>query len=200
MRKLLLLLACLPLFCHASSSDELKQKLSEWNGFSAQFSQKTYSFDGELVQEGEGQILLTKPDLFKWHTQRPDEMLIQSDGETIWVLNPLLESVTLYSVSQFEDTTPLTLLATDDDKVWENYQVVIEGSKYRLVSQVAESSIEYFELSFDQAALSGFVIVDRQGQRSEFNLANFKALESEEKQNFVFQIPPDVDVDDQREQ
>lgn len=200
MRIVLLLIACLPLFVTATPTDDLREKLSTWSGFSAQFSQKTFSFDGELVQEGEGQILLSKPDLFKWHTQSPDEMIIQSDGNTIWVFNPLLESVILYSVSQFEDTTPLTLLATEDNSVWEDYQVSYSENKYRLEPKAAESNIEYFELSFQRSILVGFEIVDKQGQGSKFVLTNFKTERSLKPSAFVFKIPPDVDVDDQREQ
>lgn len=200
MRVLFVAAVCLPSLAFAAPVDDLQHKLSQWRGFSAQFAQQTYSFDGELVQSGEGQIRLNKPDLFKWHTQTPDEMLIQSDGSTIWIYNPMLEQVTLYSASQFEDSTPLSLLATNDSAVWQAYEVSERDGRYRLVPKSEDSGIDYFELAFQQSRLAGFTILDKQGQRSEFSLSGFKPEAVASQDLFRFQVPQGIDIDDQREQ
>ncbi|TAA48378.1 outer membrane lipoprotein chaperone LolA [Corallincola spongiicola] len=178
----------------------LRDRLTAHRSFIAEFTQQVHSYDGELVQEGQGVIKVLSPDHFIWQTVLPDEHLVQSDGNTVWVFNPLLEQVSLYSASEVMQDSPILLLAESDPEVWAQYRVRVVGERYEVTPQVTGGNIERFELQFQGDKLTELLIIDSQGQRSQFTLTSFTAPAKLTEQEFLFTIPADVDIDDQRTQ
>ncbi|GAA5215138.1 outer membrane lipoprotein chaperone LolA [Corallincola platygyrae] len=176
----------------------LRDRLASYQSFSAEFNQQVHSFDGELVQEATGVIKVKTPDQFVWETISPDEHLVQSDGNTVWVFNPLLEQVSLYSAQDVMKDSPILLLAENDPKVWAQYRVRVVGERYEVTPLEAGGNIERFELQFAGNQLTELLIVDSQGQRSQFKLTKFTAPAELAEGTFSFVVPEGVDVDDQR--
>lgn len=80
----------------AAPKDELSQRLQKNEGFSADFSQQLISPEGDVVMEGEGNVEIARPSLFRWTTTTPDENVLVSDGKSLWYYSPFIEQVSIY--------------------------------------------------------------------------------------------------------
>ncbi|KLU19585.1 lipoprotein chaperone, partial [Proteus mirabilis] len=50
----------------ADARQDLQQRLNKVNSFQANFSQTVTSNEGSLIQKGEGNLKVQRPDLFNW--------------------------------------------------------------------------------------------------------------------------------------
>ena len=65
----------------ATPQQALSSRLDKVNAFSANFTQKVTSPDGEVLVNGTGDLSIKRPNLFRWKTETPDESLLVSDGK-----------------------------------------------------------------------------------------------------------------------
>ncbi len=179
-------------------ADTLVERLAELNNFNAHFEQKVFSYDGTLVQTAAGELHLSKPGKFVWHTQQPDEQLMVSDGQTLWLYNPLLEQVTLYDAAQMLGATPLALLL-GDPQAWQGYNIEDTERGYRVTPREASTELSAFELAFNGDQLSQLVVLDTQGQQMQFSFSK-QDTAAIAPDRFQLTLPDGVDIDDQRAQ
>lgn len=104
----------------------LRAKLANLHFFSATFTQEVVSEAGELLEQSSGNLAISKPNLAKWHTLEPDELAIVSDGNDVWFYNPWIEQVSVYSLSAAISKTPILLLTSKDEALWQQYIVTQE--------------------------------------------------------------------------
>ena len=197
MKKLaaLLLMSC---SVFAAPKDELNQRLQQTEGFSADFSQQVISPEGDVVMEGEGEVEISRPSLFRWTTTTPDENVLVSDGKTLWYYSPFIEQVSIYWQEQATEQTPFILLTRNRASDWENYRVSQQGDVFTLIPTAVDSNQGKFELEIDKkGAVKGFSVIEQDGQNSTFKFNNID-LNKPKADRFSFTIPNGVEVDDQR--
>lgn len=178
---------------------ELINKLSTIKHFSANFSQLVIDADGNALQEGAGSLVVSKPNLVHWKTTAPDESLIVSDGKTLWFYDPFVEQASAYTLTNAIANTPILLLTSQDESMWQNYSVSkVNTNTFIVHSLDSNSQVKTLELSFEKNKLTGFVILDASGQLSRFALTdtNFDTVPAEDL--FQFTLPADTYLDDQR--
>ncbi|MEL7291718.1 MAG: outer membrane lipoprotein chaperone LolA [Pseudomonadota bacterium] len=182
----------------AAPKDELNQRLQMNDGFSADFSQQLVSPDGDIVMEGEGQVEIARPSLFRWTTTAPDENVLVSDGESLWYYSPFIEQVSIYWQEQATEQTPFVLLTRNRASDWDNYSVEQQGDTFTLTPTAIDSNQGQFKLKIDAAgAVQGFSVIEQDGQQSHFSFKNIN-LTKPNAERFQFVIPQGVEVDDQR--
>lgn len=118
-----------------ASKKILMARLANLNFFSANFTQEVVSEAGELLEQSSGKLAISKPNLANWHTQEPDELAIVSDGRDVWFYNPWIEQVSVYSLSAAIAKTPILLLTSKDESLWQQYTVSQEVLNQKKVSQ-----------------------------------------------------------------
>ncbi len=182
----------------ASPQSELTGRLNQNAGFEADFTQKVVSPEGDVLMQGEGDVKILRPNLFRWHTQTPDENLLVTDGKTLWYYNPFVEQVTLMGLDKATTQTPFVLLTRNKASDWDNYSVTQSGDAFT-VSPKADSAIKSEFVVRIQASgeVTGFSVVEQDGQRSDFSFSKFEAKKPAQD-NFSFTVPAGVDIDDQR--
>ncbi len=94
----------------ATPQQALSSRLDKVNAFSANFTQKVTSPDGEVLVNGTGDLSIKRPNLFRWKTATPDESLLVSDGKTVWYYSPFVEQVTAMWLMDATEQTPFVLL------------------------------------------------------------------------------------------
>ncbi|WDE02843.1 outer membrane lipoprotein chaperone LolA [Thalassomonas viridans] len=177
----------------------LLAKLDNIKHFSAQFSQQVFDADGNLLQNGAGNLVVGKPDLVYWQTTEPDESLIVSDGETLWFYDPFVEQATAYGLANAIANTPILLLTSQDKSIWQNYRISkVNDTTFAVHALDSNSQVKTLELNFDRDKLTGFVIVDASGQLSRFALTGSDFATAPKKEQFQFTLPPGAYLDDQR--
>ncbi|WP_070963642.1 outer membrane lipoprotein chaperone LolA [Vibrio sonorensis] len=182
----------------AGSQEVLNERLQLTEGFSAEFTQKVISPEGELVMEGEGTVEIARPSLFRWTTTFPDENVLVSDGETLWFYNPFIEQVSIYWQEQATEQTPFVLLTRNRASDWDNYHVTQNEDTFTLVPIAQDSNQGQFEVQIDaKGQVQGFKVIEQDGQQSDFDFSNFQSVKPASTR-FTFAIPEGVIVDDQR--
>jgi outer membrane lipoprotein carrier protein len=208
-----------------ASKTLLRAKLAKLNFFSANFTQEVVSEAGELLEKSSGNLAISKPNLANWHTREPDELAIVSDGSDVWFYNPWIEQVSVYSLSAAIAKTPILLLTSKDQLLWQQYTVSQDLVSQRMVSQESvnrdkinqpierfiitakdpNSQIKSLTLVFSakkqqvqESELSQFSFLDATGQISHIKLSNFNAQKVPESRLFTFVLPEGVQIDDQR--
>lgn len=196
----------------------LMTKLANLAHFSANFNQEVHSESGEVLGKSSGKLAISKPNLANWHTDEPDELLIISDGEDVWFYNPWIEQVSVYSLSAAIAQTPILLLTSKDETLWQNYSVAqqtiiktaenkrndisLEDEIFVITAKEANSQIKsltlYFDSSEENAKLTQFSFLDATGQLSHIKLSDFDDYSTPDQRLFKFSVPEGVQIDDQR--
>lgn len=206
----------LPVFAHESKNDtafhsqsgqvatdkqHLMAKLAKISQFSATFTQQVIAEDGTELMPSEGKLAVKKPNLVFWHTEQPEETTIVSDGNTLWFYDPFVEQATAYSVNDSIANTPILLLTSTDESLWQDYQVTQTSTDTFVVSSLLpDSRITSLELTFspDSAELSRFAFTDTTGQKSVIMLLDIDSSSKIASSKFEFTVPEGIYVDDQR--
>jgi outer membrane lipoprotein carrier protein len=199
MKKLVVLALMFSASVIASPKDVLSERLSKTNGFSASFTQIVVSPDDEIIMEGEGQVEIARPSLFRWTTTMPDENVLVSDGKILWYYSPFVEQVSIYWQEQATAQTPFVLLTRNRTSDWDNYSVSQDGNRFTLTPTAIDSNQGQFQVDVDaDGIIKGFNVIEQDGQQGQFVFTNYSS-EVPNKKIFSFSIPDGVEVDDQRE-
>ncbi|MGF1713908.1 outer membrane lipoprotein chaperone LolA [Photobacterium chitinilyticum] len=196
------LLVAAPIFLSsaawATPQQELSSRLGKVNSFSADFTQKVISPEGDLLVEGEGDVAIQRPNLFRWNTVVPDENLLISDGKTLWYYSPFIEQVTAMWLTDATEQTPFVLLTRNSAADWTKYNVAQTADTFTLTPKDRTSSMGKFVVTVAKSGeVRGFSVVEQDGQRSNFSFSKFSG-QAQSNDLFKFTPPKGVELDDQR--
>jgi outer membrane lipoprotein carrier protein len=178
---------------------QLRAKLNLFEQFSAQFQQRVFDVKGQQIQISEGELQVQQPSKFRWQTYEPDQNLIVSDGQAVWIYNTFVEQVTAMELNKTVQQSPLWLIANQSDQAWSQFTISHSELGYSIVPNDPNSLTKRIIIRFNGDNISQLVIEDTQGQSSEFNLSDFNATPTFNPNLFNFVMPSGVDFDDQRE-
>ncbi|MBW3163320.1 outer membrane lipoprotein chaperone LolA [Ferrimonas balearica] len=180
----------------AAPQQALQAKLAQLPEFEAQFEQVVTDPDGTLLQQGQGSLAMAVPNRFAWHQQAPEESVILSDGEDVYLYDPLLEQVSIYDLQDATGQTPLSLLSSNDEAEWAAYEVSQNGDCFTLTPTDADG-IQTMAICFDGDAIESLSLVDGQQVETRMTLSRFHTGPLEQGR-FTFAAPEGTLVDDQR--
>ena len=182
----------------ATPQQALSSRLDKVNAFSANFTQKVTSPDGEVLVNGTGDLSIKRPNLFRWKTKTPDESLLVSDGKTVWYYSPFVEQVTAMWLKDATEQTPFVLLTRNSASDWSKYNVAQLVDTFTLTPKDKTSSMDKFVVTVSKAGdVRNFSVVETDGQRSQYVLTDFKKT-TPAASLFTFTVPKGVELDDQR--
>ncbi|HLD65761.1 MAG TPA: outer membrane lipoprotein chaperone LolA [Pseudomonas sp.] len=199
-----LLLAVLSLTGFAARADDdasvkrLAPLLNQAQTITARFSQLTLDGSGTQLQETSGELALKRPGLFRWHTDEPQQQLLVSNGEKVWLYDPDLEQVTIQTLDQRLTHTPALLLSGDVSQISENFTITHkEGGDvvdFILKPKAKDSLFDSLRLSFRNGVLNDMQLIDSIGQRTNILFLNVKMNAALDSKQFTFEIPEGTDV------
>ncbi len=199
MKKIALLFAVFSSVVFAGPKEVLSERLALADGFSASFTQKVLSPENEVIMQGEGEVEIARPSLFRWTTKIPDENVLISDGKSLWYYDPFIEQVSIYWQEQATEQTPFVLLTRNRASDWDNYLVSQNGNRFILSPTAIDSNQGQFEINVDaKGEIKGFTVIEQDGQQGQFIFNNYSNTVPA-KERFTFTIPDGVEVDDQRD-
>ena len=193
----------------SKAKEHLMAKLGNLSFFSATFSQKILNRQGEILQQGNGNLAISKPNLVNWKTITPDATLIVSDGNTLWFYDPFIEQASAFSLAKSIHNTPILLLTSDEPKLWQEYNVIEQsdgvtyGWRFVVMPKDTSSQIKKLTLSFNEIKakgiqLSEFSFEDATGQISQISLTSFNSSVKPDASLFTFSLPEGVRLEDKR--
>ena len=195
-----------------SSQEELMQKVF----FIQQRYQSISSFTGEFVQTSirndedsipvvaEGKVSFLRPGKMRWEYETPEEQLLVTDGETVWLYDPLLENVTVQQLSRITEVTTLDfLLGVGDltrDFLPRNLSSELLKTSGGLVVELEPkeklANLEFIQLEVDPENhhLKTLLLMDRQGNYRTILLKEIKYNLDLDPKLFHFEIPDGMEV------
>ncbi len=172
------------------------------SSFEGQFEQEDRQPDGQ-VQKAAGQIAYRRPGQMRWAYAPPNPQLLVTDGKTVWLYDPLLDTVTEQPLQQVTEGTPLRFLlgagSLTEDFTCRAATLAApsDGLAYlELVARTAVPTLDFIQLGVQPATarLVAFRMVDTQHSERWVRLSQLKFGVSFAQGFFTFQVKPGMDV------
>jgi outer membrane lipoprotein carrier protein len=177
------------------TTDSIENLLESNRNIEGEFRQVTYDEKGKQLQVSEGIFLLAKPNQFVWDSVTPFAQRIISDGKMITVWDVDLEQATKRPLSGAVGNSPAALLGQPANEVLPHYNMTKLGEeKFRLVPKGDQDLFQNLTLSFRNKVISAMSILDSLGQTTVIEFKNVEHHEGVAKENFVLDLPDNVDV------
>ncbi len=184
--------------------EKIQDRYQSISSFQGRFVQRNYINQEQKPREAAGTIAYSRPGKMRWNYETPDEQLLVTDGNTLWLYDPLLENVTVQVLQEVTQGTPLSFLLGAGDLTEEFTQRPVSQElttvKDALVVELVPSSglgeLDFIQLGVrpDTFDLQQIVLMDSQG--------NYRILEFQEMaynleldaQQFHFEITAGMEV------
>lgn len=180
-----------------SEATVVQNKLSAIQTLHAHFTQ-TIQSQQRSMSSSSGEMVLVRPDKFRWQTKRPMAQTVIADGKQLWIYDVELEQVTVSRQSQNLGIAGALFLSQDPNSVQQNFAVKAsrQGSIeiFDLHAKSSRANFERVRLVFEKNQLTTIELYDQLGQHSTLRFSKIVMNHSESPALFQFHIPPGVDV------
>jgi outer membrane lipoprotein carrier protein len=183
--------------------DKAQRAYQALSSFQSAFTQED-RVPGAAPLTASGTLAYRKPGRMRWEYAPPNEQLLVTDGKTVWLYDPLLESVTEQKLTDVTEGTPLKFLLgagnlTSDFECRSITQrpATQDGLTYlELVPRTPIPAMAFMQLGVkaDAARIEAFRMLDTQGGERWVRLTNFKMGVSFPDNRFTFEVKPGMDV------
>ncbi|MFI5400611.1 MAG: outer membrane lipoprotein chaperone LolA [SAR324 cluster bacterium] len=180
-----------------------QQTYQALTSFQAVFTQEDRS-PGAAPLTASGTLAYRKPGRMRWEYAPPNQQLLVTDGKTVWLYDPLLESVTEQALTDVTQGTPLRFLLGAGSLTADFTCRAItqktdsrDGLTYlELVPRNPIPTLAFLQLGVraDDARIEAFRMLDTQGGERWVRLTGFKAGVTLPEERFVFKVAPGMDV------
>ena len=178
----------------ADALASLSEALAEINTYRAQFTQKIFDQDQQLIQESHGELYASRPGKLRWISGEPYEQLIVVDGEQIWRYEEDLQQVVVSDYSDDLGDTPALLLSGDIESIGARYQVNALDGQFELLPRDPQSLFRAMRVTLEQGVLTGLLLEDTLGQTTQLEFSAIELNPQLDDALFTFEPPPGVDV------
>jgi len=173
--------------------------------FSGHFTQTSFRANSETEpRKAEGEVSYKRPGKMRWLYAAPEEQLLVTNGETLWLYDILLENVTLQKLEKLTDGTALSFLLglgdlNEDFKRREISQSLLknpQGLIVELEPNKESANLAFIQLEVDPETynLRTIALMDQQGNYRTIALDSMKYnLELEDK-FFEFEVSAEMEI------
>ncbi len=89
----------------------IQKQYQSIRSFSGRFIQSSHRADTETgPKKAEGLVSYKRPGKMRWLYEAPEEQLLVTNGQTMWLYDPLLENVTVQKLEKITEGTALSFL------------------------------------------------------------------------------------------
>lgn len=197
---LLLAMVCLPALSQAeqSATDKLTAFVSDVQSFQAKFEQTVLDAGGELIEQAEGDFMLSRPGKFRWNYSTPFPQQIVADGERIWFYDEDLEQITVQSQDKALADTPAGLLSGRTLPEAEYNMTNLnsnDGLKWvELTPKEDDANYQTIRIGFNSLGLQQMVMRDAFDQMTRLRFSQVSINPNLAAERFIFTPPEGVDV------
>jgi outer membrane lipoprotein carrier protein len=188
--------------CREDTLNRVQSAYQGISSFSGRFTQEDQQADGKVLS-AQGQVAYQKPGRMRWNYEPPNEQLVVTDGETVWLYDPLLDNVTIQPLEDVTQGTPLAFLLgvgnlTRDFSCRPLSRDVPRGGLawLELVPRKAIPTLDFIQIgvSAESAALQSMRIVDTQGNVREVRLIGLRQGVTFAPGFFTFTVTDEMEV------
>ena len=183
---------------------QLSNLLRQMNTMSATVQQLIVESDGALLEESSIQMHVMRPGGFYWETLEPFPELVVTNGTVLWNYQPDLEQVVIENWDSSRAELAAELLSGRTDSLAEEYEIHIEKDVdedmpvFRLLPLDQNALYRRISISFDNTALLSIHLDSKNGQKTLWQFNKPQINQQLSSDLFNFQIPPGIDIVDNR--
>lgn len=189
-------LACLlPALVHANGVEALQAYYRDVKSLRGEFVQTTRDEAGNAVEESSGELVIQRPDRFRWDYRQPYEQLVVADGRRLWVYDVELEQATVRPLGEALRSGPALLLSGDYASLETAFRIADEGDGWvRLTPQSDEWDFQSLRIKLENNVPRVLIVETGFGQTTELELDELETNPQVNPARFAFQPPAGVDV------
>lgn len=180
------------------SINELSKLLDQAKSMTGKFTQATLDATDTRLQETNGDLVLKRPGLFRWHTSAPQEQLLISDNKKIWLYDPDLMQLTIQKMDQRMTHTPALLLSGNVSEIQKNFKISSKTTgnlqTFTLLPKDKDSLFNSLTLTFNNKVINGMQLVDNVGQHTNITFKDIKMNAAVNDSLFKFVPPEGTDI------
>ena len=182
---------------------KVQERYDATHDFTADVQQETVIASLSKTATAHGTVAFKKPGKMRWNLSNGEPQLIIADGHTLWVYQPSEHQVLKAPFdAAFRSSTPISFL-TGVGRIVDDFEVSLDGENsdpqilyLRLVPRRDAGAIGRLRLAVSRstADIRGAEIQDPLGNVTRLQFDHIQRNTSVPDDQFVFQVPPGVDV------
>ena len=169
--------------------------------FEANFTQESYIRMMNQTQSVEGKVKIKKPGKMRWVYGAPEEQVLISDENTLWLYIPEEEQATKVPVeSIYSSNTPALFLA-GQGKLTEAFKVESVNQEKKkiivtLVPKTAQQGLARLVLFADKKnyQITGSTVYDKLGNKTTIRFNQIRVNKKISEKQFQLNTPPNVEI------
>ena len=184
-----------------NAKDPLQYFLTDLKTVEAKFVQILINENAEELEKTEGVLYLKPPRSFYWYYQKPYLQKIISNGNRLWIFDEDLEQVTIKSIDDKIEQTPVGIIL-GNESVREHFvqtsMGVIEGYNWiELIPKDLDAQYKIIKMGFLEDTLGMMIIIDNLEQTTRIDFSNLKKNITLSSDLFNFNVPDNADIFDE---
>ena len=189
----------------------IQEQYQNIRSFSGHFIQTSHRANTETgPRKAEGRVSYKRPGKMRWLYEAPEEQLFVTNGETLWLFDPLLENVTIQKLEKLADGTALSFLLglgdlRSDFLRREISQILLEnvdGLIVELEPKKTSANLAFIQLEVHPETydLQKIALMDQQGNSRTITLESMQYNLALKDDIFEFKVTPEMEVIEDRKQ
>lgn len=192
----------------ASGADDLAQLLSASRYFQAAFKQQVRDSEGELIDQSQGKMLLSRPDKLRWDIDEPLEQTIVVNSGQYFQYDRDIDQLIIETLSDQLSAMPSLLLSGNAEAISAEFKVeqvkaITSASGagtapplqlFKLKPLAEQGLFRVLTLEFSGGILQAIGILDDLEQTSRFEFSEIDNVTPIDKDQFELNPPADTDI------
>ena len=183
----------------------IQKQYQSIRSFSGSFIQTSHRSDTETgYKKAEGLVSYKRPGKMRWVYEAPEEQLLVTNGQTMWLYDPLLENVTVQKLDKITEGTALSFLLglgnlqTDfiHREISKNLLIGQDGLIVELEPKKSTANLAFIQLNVHPETynIQTIALMDQQDNYRTIQLMNMKYNLEIEDNFFKFTVTIDMEV------
>ena len=183
----------------------IQKQYQSIRSFSGHFIQSSHRADTETgPKKAEGLVSYKRPGKMRWLYEAPEEQLLVTNGQTMWLYDPLLENVTIQKLEKITEGTALSFLLGLGNLqadfihrgISKNLLIGQDGLILELEPKKSTANLAFIQLNVHPETynLQSIALMDQQNNYRTIQLINMKYNLEIEDIFFEFTVTNDMEV------
>lgn len=185
-----------------SATNNLIQLLTNIHTIQANFTETIVDKSGHALQKSKGLMQLQRPGKFRWEIKSPNQQLIVTNGQKLWIYDPDLEQVTIRLLTKEAGEAPALLLSNTNVSLQKEFKVQEikdnNTTRWFLLTPTDKSSMfESIKLGFSNHQIQQMQLQDHMGHITQIQFNKMTTNLALSSVLFTFKPPKHTDVVDE---
>ena len=183
----------------SNADAQLNQLLSNFRTYQAKFKQITFDSQDRVIQENLGQVMIMRPDRFRWEIGSPTWQIIITNGKMLWVYDVDLSQAIQQPLVERTNVNLASLLCGSVKDLKKKFTITLSSTADGITFQLIPHSgtnldVNWIRLQFHKKWLTKMMVLNNLNERSIFQFSQIKLNTTLSSTLFEFKPSREVDV------